>query len=116
MKKFKFSLFAALAIALALTSAFTTKSGKFATTYKIYGLTKHTYTSPISVANAEGGTLIDNPGSTNETIQDALDNSAANDQCLSDPGFLCAAEVRTIDSPFSKAVTETKEGEYKVTP
>ena len=113
MKKLSLSIFAVLAIVLAVSSAFTTKA-KTAVTYKVYGVPQNTYTSAFSltVAQAEalGGTLVRDNGTTNQSIATTFSQTSANDGCNSDTNFHCAGEVE--DNNGTKTVTESVTGDF----
>lgn len=110
MKKVSISLFAILAIALAVTSAFTTAPSKFTTTYKYWGVANDTYTSVPSVTQFEAGTLIYDAGTTNSTIAGAFSSTAADDGCDTDNTYYCAGEITNVDG--SKTVTESAKGDF----
>jgi hypothetical protein len=111
MKKVSISLFAVLAIVFAVASAFTTNSKKLVTEYKYYGLSNQTVAFPStpSVTTVEAGSLF-HTNSSNITIDQALINSAPDDGCLDDAGWMCSAEV--FNNNGTKSITETKEGDF----
>jgi len=111
MKKLSISLFAVLAVVLAVASAFTTKSNKAVITYKHYGLPVNTFSSAPTVAQVEAqGTLIWDAGTSNITINQAISNSTADDGCTTDATFLCAVEVKNDNG--TKTIPETKLGDF----
>jgi hypothetical protein len=113
MKKLSFSLFAVLAIVLAMTSAFTKNTHKFATTYKVWGLPNVTYlkTAGVTVTQAEAGTLIQDNGSVDQSIATTFNQTIKTDGCSPDATYLCAAEVKRLDNG-NKSISETADGDF----
>jgi hypothetical protein len=114
MNKSTISLFAMTAGVLAIASAFTTKPGKAAITFRHYGVAPNTFCPGTSVALAEAGTLIYDAGTSDISITQALLNSPADDGCSTDATCLCAAEIKNNNG--TKTVNETKLGDFFVNP
>jgi len=125
MKKLSISLFALLAICLAVTSAFTTKnsSKKLATVYEAWGITQDQVdVSPTPTQTAAYNQKISGTRFKQSTTDFDLSTEYANQLNSLQPIFfcntgdnddLCAAKIKLIDgTPESANVAQLLAGDY----